>query len=94
MNSRDIPLRTKARIQIKIQPSLSKWNQTEFKAELCYNFIDHCTGSGKNLGDLLDAAHIESAVKDDYRVSNDRHLHRLFDANKMAARWAGYLRGE
>ena len=61
--------------------------QTEFKAELCYNFGYRCAVSGKHLGGILDAAHIESAVEGDYSVSNgillSPTLHRLFDANKM-----------
>ncbi|MBF9773382.1 HNH endonuclease signature motif containing protein [Enterobacter asburiae] len=61
--------------------------QAEFKAELCYNFGYRCAVSGKHLGGILDAAHIESAVEGDYSVSNgillSPTLHRLFDANKM-----------
>ncbi|EKS6740563.1 HNH endonuclease [Enterobacter ludwigii] len=61
--------------------------QAEFKAELCYNFGYRCAVSGKHLGGVLDAAHIESAAKGDYSVSNgillSPTLHRLFDANKM-----------
>lgn len=61
--------------------------QAEFKAELCYNFGYRCAVSGKHLGGVLDAAHIESAVKGDYSASNgillSPTLHRLFDANKM-----------
>lgn len=61
--------------------------QAEFKAELCYNFGYRCAVSGKHLGGVLDAAHIESAAKGDYSASNgillSPTLHRLFDANKM-----------
>ncbi|UER85765.1 HNH endonuclease [Enterobacter cloacae] len=61
--------------------------QAEFKAELCYNFGYRCAVSGKQLGGVLDAAHIESAAKGDYSASNgillSPTLHRLFDANKM-----------
>lgn len=61
--------------------------QAEFKADLCYNFGYRCAVSGKYLGGVLDAAHIESAAKGDYSASNgillSPTLHRLFDANKM-----------
>lgn len=61
--------------------------QAEFKTALCYNFGYRCAVSGKHLGGVLEAAHIESAAKGDYSASNgillSPTLHRLFDANKM-----------
>jgi len=61
--------------------------QAEFRAMVRQNFADLCAVSGKHLGGVLEAAHIEGADLGCYSVGNgillSPTLHKLFDRHLM-----------
>ena len=61
--------------------------QAEFRAMVRQNFGNRCAVSGKILGGVLEAAHIEGAALGCYSVGNgillSPTLHKLFDRNLM-----------
>lgn len=61
--------------------------QAEFRAMVRQNFGDRCAVSGKHLGGVLEAAHIEGADLGCYNVGNgillSPTLHKLFDRHMM-----------
>ena len=61
--------------------------QAEFRAMVRTNFADRCAVSGKHLGGVLEAAHIEGADLGCYSVGNgillSPTLHKLFDRHLM-----------
>ena len=61
--------------------------QAEFRAMVRQNFADRCAVSGKHLGGVLEAAHIEGADLGCYSVGNgillSPTLHKLFDRHLM-----------